>query len=65
MVNGKVLHPMVGHGGMSWVGESNQSVGRDGHRMIVEFPVYTVSKVSYVSDVSDEPPLCRGCRGFG
>ena len=40
-------HRMAGHGEMAWMGES---IGRDGHRMIVEVPVYTVSNVSDVSE---------------
>ena len=50
----KVQHHMVGHGEMAWVGES--TIRRDGHRMFVELTVYTVSKMSDVSDeVSLEP----------
>ena len=52
MENGKVQHHMVGHGEMAWVGES--TIRRDGHRMFVEITVYTVSKMS---DVSDEVSL--------
>ena len=57
-----MLHPIVGHGEMAWMEESTRTIGREGHRMIVEIAVYTVSKVRHLSD---EVSLERTSAGFG
>ena len=60
MVNGKVLHPIVGHGEMAWVGES---IGRDDHRM-VDIDRWD-SQIYDQQSVSGELSLERTSAGFG